>query len=191
MPQWYVDSCLKIKYMFPKAHAAAYVTAAVKLAWFKIHRPAEFYAATLIKHTENIELETVMKGKAAVKQRLSELKAIPKPTAKEEVKVEALQLILELMCRGIELLPVDARKSKATAYVVENGAIRLPLNVVAGCGENAAVKLKEAIESDDDLSIDEIQQLSGVNGSVIDKLKEMGAFSGFHQSAQYSLFDMM
>ncbi len=191
VPQWYIDSCLKIKYMFPKAHAAAYVTAAVKLAWFKIHRPAEFYAATLIKHTENIELETVMKGKAAVKQRLSDLKAIPKPTAKEEVKVEALQLVLELMCRGIELLPVDARKSKATAYVVENGAIRLPLNVVAGCGENAAVKLKEAIESDKDLSIDEIQQISGVNGSVIDKLKEMGAFSGFHQSAQYSLFDMM
>lgn len=191
VPQWYVDSCLKIKYMFPKAHAAAYVTAAVKLAWFKIHRPAEFYAATLIKHTENIELETVMKGKAAVKQRLTDLKAIPKPTAKEEVKVEALQLILELMCRGIELLPVSARKSMATAYVVENGAIRLPLNVVSGCGENAAVKLKEAVESDADLSIDEIQQISGVNGSVIDKLKEIGAFEGFHQSAQFSLFDMM
>lgn len=191
VPQWYVDSCLKIKYMFPKAHAAAYVTAAVKLAWFKIHRPAEFYAATLIKHTENIELETIMKGKAAVKQRLTDLKAIPKPTAKEEVKVEALQLILELMCRGIELLPVNARKSKATAYIVEDGKIRLPLNVVAGCGENAAVKLKEAIESDDDLSIDEIQQISGVNGTVIDKLREMGAFEGFHQSAQYSLFDMM
>lgn len=191
VPQWYVDSCLKIKYMFPKAHAAAYVTAAVKLAWFKIHRPAEFYAATLIKHTENLELETIMKGKAAVKQRLNELKAIPKPTAKEEVKVEALQLVLELMCRGIEFLPVDARKSMATAYVVENGSIRLPLNVVAGCGESAAVKLKETMESDKDLSIDEIQQISGVNGSVIDKLKEIGAFDGFHQSAQFSLFDMM
>ena len=94
------------------------------------------------------------------------------------------------MCRGIQLLPVDARKSKATAYSVEDGNIRLPLNVVPGCGENAAIKLKEAIESDDDPSIDEIQQNSGVNGSVIDKLKEMGVFAGFHQSAQFSLFDL-
>ena len=191
VPQWYVDSCLKIKYMFPKAHAAAYVTAAIKLAWFKIYHPAEFYAATLIKHTENIELETVLKGKSAVKQRITDLKALPKPSAKEEVKLEALQLILEMMCRGIELLPVNARKSKATAYTVEDGNVRLPLNVVPGCGDNAAVKLKEAINSDGELSIDEIQQISGVNGSVIEKLKEMGVFEGFHQSAQYSLFDMM
>ena len=117
-------------------------------------------------------------------------KPLAKPSAKEEVKIEALQLILELMCRGIQLLPVDARKSKATAYSVEDGNIRLPLNVVPGCGENAAIKLKEAIESDDDPSIDEIQQNSGVNGSVIDKLKEMGVFAGFHQSAQFSLFDL-
>ena len=176
--------------MFPKAHAAAYVTAAVKLAWFKIYHPAEFYAATLIKHTENMEIETVLKGKTAVKQRITDLKALPKPTAKEEVKVEALQLVLELMCRGIQLLPVDARKSEATAYVVEDRNIRMPLIVVPGCGESAAVKLKDAILSDDDLSIDEIQQISGVNGSVIEKLKEMGVFAGFHQSAQYSLFDL-
>ena len=103
----------------------------------------------------------MLKGKTAVKQRLADLKAIPKPTAKEEVKIEALQLVLELMCRGIQLLPVDAKKSKATAYCVEDGNVRLPLNVVPGCGENAAVKLN------DDLSIDEIQQISGVNGSVI------------------------
>lgn len=190
VPQWYIDSCLKIKYMFPKAHAAAYVTAAVKLAWFKIYKPAEFYAATLIKHTENIELDVVLKGKDAVKRRIADIKTIQRPSAKEEAKLEALQLILELMCRGIEILPVDARKSKATAYVVEDGKIRLPLNVVPGCGENAAVKLKDAIASDEELSIDEIQQISGVNGSVIEKLKELGVFAGFHQSAQYSLFDL-
>ncbi|MDE6733671.1 MAG: PolC-type DNA polymerase III, partial [Oscillospiraceae bacterium] len=190
VPEWYIESCLKIKYMFPKAHAAAYVMAAVKLAWFKIYHPAEFYAATLIKHTDNLEAETILKGKAAIKQRITDLKAIPKPTAKEEGKIEALQLALELTCRGIELLPVDARKSKATAYSVEDGKIRLPLVIVQGCGESAAIRLKQAIESDDDLSIDEIQQISGVNGSVIEKLKDMGVFAGFHQSAQYSLFDL-
>ena len=190
VPQWYIDSCLKIKYMFPKAHAAAYVTAAVKLAWFKIYHPAEFYAATLIKHTENMELDTVLKGRSAVEKRIMDLKALAKLTTKEEVTLEALQLVLELMCRGIQLLPVDAKKSKATAYVVEDNNIRLPFVVVSGCGENAAVKLKEAIESDDDLSIDEIQQISGVNNKVIEKLKEIGAFAGFNQSAQYSLFDL-
>lgn len=187
---WYVESCKKIKYMFPKAHAAAYVTAAVKLAWFKIYYPAEFYAATLIKHTENIELETITKGKTAVKQRLNDLISIPKPSTKEEAKIEALQLVLEMMSRGIEVLPVDARFSDATAYCVEDGKVRLPLIIVSGLGENVAIKLKEVIESDEDLSIEEIRQLSGVNGTVVDKLKEIGAFKGFHQSAQYSLFDL-
>ena len=190
VPQWYIDSCLKIKYMFPKAHAAAYVTAAVKLAWFKIYHPAEFYAATLIKHTENMEIETVLKGKAIVKQRITDIEAIQKPTTKEEDKLAALQLVYELMCRGIQLLPVDARKSNAISYVVEDGNIRLPFVVVSGCGESVAVKLKEAIDSDDDLSIDEIQQLSGANSSLIEKMKELGVFAGFIQSAQYSLFDL-
>lgn len=190
VPQWYIDSCLKIKYMFPKAHAAAYVIAAVKLAWFKVYRPAEFYAATLIKHTNNIELETVLKGKPAVKQRLTDLKAIPKPGKKEKDIINALQLVFELMCRGIRLLPVDARKSEATSYAVEDGNIRLPFVVVQGCGENAAVKLKEAINSDNDLTIDEIQQISGANSKLITKLKELGAFADFHQSAQMSLFDI-
>lgn len=190
VPEWYIQSCRKIKYMFPKAHAAAYVMAAVKLAWFKIYYPAEFYAATLIKHTENLEVETILKGREAIKHRIADLKAIPKPSTKEKDKIEALQLVLELVCRGIELLPVDARKSKATAYSVEDGKIRLPFVIVSGLGDNAAVKLKEAIESDDDLSIEEIQQISGVNGSVVEKMKEMGVFAGFHQSAQFSLFDM-
>lgn len=189
VPDWYVESCLKIKYMFPKAHAAAYVTAAVKLAWFKIYRPAEFYAATLIKHTGNYDYETVVGGKESIKRRISDIKAMPKPTAKDEANVDALQLILEMMLRGIDVLPVDAKKSAAATYTVEDGKLRLPFNAIAGCGENAAVKLKEAIDSDDNLSIDEIQQISGVNSTVIEKLKEMNAFKGFRQSAQYTLFD--
>lgn len=190
IPDWYVESCKKIKYMFPKAHAAAYVTAAIKLAWFKIYKPAEFYAATLIKHTENIEIETVFAGKAAVKQRIVSLKAIQKPGGKEKGILEALTLIYEMMLRGIEVLPVDAKKSKATSYVVEDGNVRFPFNVVPGCGDNAAIRLKEVIDAGDAISIDEIQAESGVNGTVIEKLKELGVFNGFQQSAQFTLFDM-
>lgn len=190
IPDWYVESCKKIKYMFPKAHAAAYVTSAVKLAWFKIHKPAEFYAATLIKHTKNIEIETVFGGKAAVKQRISMLKGSAKMTAKEEEVLEALNLIYEMMLRGIQPLPVDARKSNATSYVVEDGNVRFPFNVVPGCGDSAAIRIKEVIDSNNDLSIDEIQAESKANSSLIEKLKELGVFNGFQQSAQFTLFDM-
>lgn len=189
VPDWYVESCKKIKYMFPKAHAAAYVTAAVKLCWFKINRPSEFYAATLTKHTENLELDIILQGKEAVRKRMKELQAIPKPQAKEKGMLEALQLVHELMCRGIKLLPIDAKLSEAVTYRVEDGNLRLPFLAVSGCGENAAYKLKDAINSGKCNCIDEIQQESGVNSSVLDKLKEYNVFKGIPQSAQLSLFD--
>ncbi len=190
VPEWYVESCKKIKYMFPKAHAAAYVTAAVKLGWFKIHKPAEFYAATLTKHTNNLELETILKGKSSVKQRIQEIKSLPKPSAKEEDTLDALMLVLEMLSRGIEVLPVDARKSNALTYSIEDGKLRMPFLAVAGCGENAAIKLRETIDKDENACIDDIQATSGVNSTVIEKLKDMGAFNGFQQSAQFTLFDM-
>lgn len=190
VPEWYVESCKKIKYMFPKAHAAAYVTAAVKLAWFKIHKPCEFYAATLTKHTENMELEVILRGKEAVKQRIQDIRNNPNPSAKEEGTLDALLLVYEMMARGIDVLPVDAKKSNAVTYVVEDGKLRMPFMAVSGCGETAAIKLKEVIDSGDALSIDEIQSMSGVNSTVIEKLKEMGVFNGFQQSAQFTLFDM-
>lgn len=190
VPEWYVESCKKIKYMFPKAHAAAYVTAAVKLAWFKIHKPAEFYAATLTKHTDNLELETILRGKAAVKQRIEEIRSNQKPSAKEEDVMDVLLLIYEMMARGIDVLPVDAKLSNAVTYVVEDGKLRMPFMAVSGCGETAALKLKEVIDSGEALSIDEIQSMSGVNSTVIEKLKDMGVFKGFQQSAQYTLFDI-
>lgn len=188
VPDWYVESCKKIKYMFPKAHAAAYVTAAVKLCWFKIYKPCEFYAATLTKHTENLELETIMAGKAAVKNRVQELSQIPKPQVKEKGTLDALQLVHEMMCRGIGVLPVDIMKSKAVEYVVEDNKLRLPLCAVDGCGENAAYKLEEVIHSNDDLCIEELQQLSGVNSSVIDKMKTQGVFGDMPESTQMTLF---
>lgn len=190
IPEWYVESCKKIKYMFPKAHAAAYVTAAVKLAWFKINRPAEFYAASLIEHTANIDIELVFAGKTAIKQQLDALRLIPKLEGKDKGRYEALSLIFEMMLRGIEPLPVDARKSMATSYTVEDGNVRFPFNVVSGCGDNAAIRLKEVIDKGGDISIDEIQAESGVNKTVIEKLKALGVFKGFQQSAQFTLFDM-
>ncbi len=189
VPDWYVESCKKIKYMFPKAHAAAYVTAAVKLCWFKINRPCEFYAATLTKHTENLEVDVMLQGISAVKNRISQIRAMQKPTAKEESVADALMLVYEMMLRGIDVLPVDMHKSGAATYHIEDGKLRLPFLAIAGCGENAAFKIKAAIEDGDCMCIDDIQSASGINSTVIDKMADMGVFRDLPRSAQMTLFD--
>lgn len=189
VPDWYVESCKKIKYMFPKAHAAAYVTGAVKLGWYKIYHPAQFYAAILTKHTENIESKIALQGKEAVKTRMQQIQSNPEASPKEKATYEAFLLVHEMLCRGIEFLPVHFEKSHATKYIIEDGNLRLPFLAVEGCGENAANSLYETIQKKDYISIEDIRSQSSVNGSVIDKLEEMGVFADLPKSAQMSLFD--
>ena len=188
VPDWYVESCKKIKYMFPKAHAAAYVTGAVKLGWFKVYRPSAFYAAILTKHTENIEVKTVLAGKAAVKSRIQQIQANPEASQKEQSMVEAYLLIYEMLNRGIKFLPVHYLKSDATKYMIEDGDLRLPLLAIDGCGENAAKSLKETINKGDFVSIEDIQIEGGINKTVMQKLEEMNVFEGLDKSAQMTFF---
>lgn len=188
IPQWYVDSCLKIKYMFPKAHAAAYVISAVKLAWFKIYHPVEFYAAVLTKHTENLEAKTILAGKDAVKHRIISLQQRDDLTPKEKNTYDALMFAHEMLCRGINFLPVDFKKSHATKYIIEDGNLRLPFLAIDGCGENAANRIKDVAENGDFISIDDIARLAGINSTVMDALTEMGVFGDIPQSAQMSFF---
>ena len=163
-------------------------TGAVKLGWFKINRPSEFYAAVLTKHTENIEIKTVMGGKNAVKSRIQQIQANPDASAKEQSMVEAYLLIYEMMNRGIHFLPVHYLKSDATKYVIENGDLRLPLLAIDGCGENAARSLKETINKNNYVSIEDIQIESGMNKSVMQKLEDMNVFEGLDKSAQMTFF---
>ncbi len=190
VPDWYVESCKKIKYMFPKAHAAAYVTGAVKLGWFKVYRPSEFYAAILTKHTENLEIRVALQGRDAVKQRMQQIQANPDATAKEKAAYEAFQLVYEMQCRGISFLPVHYEKSHASKYLLEGGNLRLPFMSVDGCGESAANDLYAAICKKDFISMEDLKRQAGINGTVMDKLEEMGAFEGLPKSAQMSFFDM-
>lgn len=188
IPDWYVESCKKIKYMFPKAHAAAYVTGAVKLGWFKINRPSEFYAAVLTKHTENIEVNVVLGGKERVKARIQQIQSNPDATAKEQGMIEAYLLIYEMLSRGIKFLPVHYLKSDATNYVLENGDLRLPLLAIDGCGENAARNIKETINKNNYASVEDIQIKGKINKSVMKKLEEMNVFDGLSKSAQMTFF---
>ncbi len=193
VPQWYLDSCMKIKYMFPKAHAAAYVSAAMRLAWYKLYKPVEYYATYMTVRGEDIDTATVLKGRAAVREKMDEISAkmkIKTATAKEEGTFTSLQVINEMMARGVEILPIDIYKSTANRYVIENGKIRLPFSAIAGCGGRAAEGL-EAARNDgggEFLSIEDFQIRSGASKTIIAALEEGGAFESLPKSTQLSFF---
>jgi DNA polymerase-3 subunit alpha (Gram-positive type) len=188
---WYIESCKKIKYMFPKAHAAAYVTGAIKLGWFKINYPAEFYAAVLTKHTENIDIDCVLAGKEAVKRRILAIAADKEAQPKDKSVLKALYIVYEMLCRGIKFLPVRYNKSDVARYVIEDGDLRLPFLVVEGCGEGAAEEMKRVIDSGDFISVDDIKIKSGLNNTVVERFGAMDVFEGLPQSAQLSLFELL
>ena len=191
VPDWYIDSCMKIKYMFPKAHAAAYVSAAMRLAWYKVYKPTEYYATYMTVRGEDLDTVAIMEGRAAVKQLMNSITAKGHDaTAKEENMFVAMQVVNEMMARGVEFLPIDLYKSHATIYQIEDGKIRLPFMSMSGTGESAAVALMKARDDGEGeyMSRDDLQQRSGVSKSVMETLEACGALEGLPQSTQMSFF---
>lgn len=198
VPQWYMDSCRKIKYMFPKAHAAAYVIAALRLGWYKIYRPTEYYTAFLTVRGGDLDAVTVCQGRDAVRRKMVELhgplNAEPKDrkpmTAKEKDQFTALQVVNEMMARGVELMPVDIYKSRASEYYIEDGKIRMPFSALSGVGENAAKSIVAGREEcgADFVSIDDFQAKTGASSAVVTALKEIGALNDLPETAQISFF---
>lgn len=193
VPEWYMDSCRKIKYMFPKAHAAAYVIAALRLGWYKIYRPLEYYTAFLTVRGGDLDAETVVQGHDAVRTRLELLNGKIRDksaTAKEKEQFTAMQVVNEMMARGVELLGVDVYKSKATAYTIEDGKIRLPFSALSGIGESAAYPLEAARDDGEGafLSVDDFARRAKAGKSVVELLDACGAFGNMPKTAQISLF---
>ena len=189
--QWYIDSCYKIKYMFPKAHAAAYVIAALRLAWYKIYYPIHFYSAYFTVRGGDIDAVAAVAGKAAVKKKMEEIKNKGNDkTAKEEGTYVVLQIVIEMLARGIEFLPVDIYKSDWRVYKIEDGKIRLPFSAIAGVGETAAKAISDAVHDGggEFISCDDLMARAHIGASVVDSLRECGALGDLPDSNQISLF---
>ena len=194
VPEWYMESCRKIKYMFPKAHAVAYLMAAIRLMWFKVYHPQVFYAVYFTVRGDDIDYEAAIGGKTVARQHMKEINARlkgPKEerNAKDEDLLVSLQLENEMLERGYELLPIQLGKSYASKYTVEDGKVRLPFTAMKGVGGAAADALeKVTIHGEEYLSVEELQQASGVGASVLDKLREVGALGSLPESSQVSFF---
>ena len=188
VPEWYIESCHKIKYMFPKAHAAAYVISALRLAWYKVHRPLEFYCAYFTARPEDVDVPTIMQGKQAVRQYLQNIKAKGKEASKKELDVYNNMLIFnEMMSRGIEVLPIDIKHSHAMKYLPENGRMRLPFGALSGVGEKAAYSIYEA-QKGDFISREDFQIEAGVSKTIIQNLADLGAMNELPDTNQISMF---
>ena len=192
VPQWYIDSCFKIKYMFPKAHAAAYMIAALRLGWYKVHRPTEFYAAYFTVRSDDFDGATAAQGKEAVARKMRDLDMKIKnreASAKEEGEFGTLQIINEMLARDIKLRPVDLYKSHANKFLVEEGEIRLPFSSLSGVGGAAADSLMEARGSGGAyISIDDLQARAKVSSAVVEALRGVGALQDLPESSQTTLF---
>lgn len=192
VPEWYIESCKKIKYMFPKAHAAAYVTMAFRIAWFKVHIPKAYYAAYFSIRAKAFDAEFMIFGKEKVKEKMKEIEMMGNQAApKDKDMYDDLELVLEMYERGIKFLAIDLYKSHATKFIVEDDGIRPPLNSIAGMGNVAAESIYNAAKGEPFNSIEEVRKRAKIGNAAIDLLKKFDCLRGLPESDQLSIFDML
>ena len=189
VPDWYIGSCKKIKYMFPKAHAAAYVMSAIRLGWYKVNQPVAFYCAMFTVAPGGFDAEIVMRGKQAVKDTIKDIERRGKEASpKEQASVASLQLINECMERGIRFLPIDIEKSRSYEFIPENGAIRMPFSALSGLGDNAAQKIIQARDEERFFSVEDLQTRAKLTKSVIEILRKNRVLDNLNETDQISFF---
>ncbi|QQB74806.1 PolC-type DNA polymerase III [Fusobacterium canifelinum] len=187
VPDWYIESCRRIEYMFPKGHAVAYVMMAMRIAYFKVHKPLAFYAAFLSRKAEDFDMEVMSKGILA-KQKLEELSKEPKLDPKKKNEQAICEIVVEMEARGIELLPVDIYLSEGKKFTIEEDKIRIPLIGINGLGGAVIENLLKEREEGKFISVEDLKRRTKMSQTVADKLKNIGAFSSLSATNQISLF---
>jgi DNA polymerase-3 subunit alpha (Gram-positive type) len=196
IPDWYIDSCKKIKYMFPRGHAVAYTMMSFRVAYYKVHYPLEFYS---VYYTVRADLFDVSLASGGAEHVLDTIRTLERSTAKMETESEKkrtkdiitiLEVVYEMNLRGIELLPVDLYRSHATQFLIEDGAIRPPFNAIPSVGDNAAINMAENRGDHVFHTIDEFRRITKANSAVIAAMEKCGCFAGMSRTDQIALFSL-
>ena len=189
VPQWYIDSCKKIKYMFPKAHAAAYVMMAFRIAYFKVYYPEAFYATYFTVRAEDFDYCLMCKGENKVRKIIKEYEEKGNNlSTKEKGTLTVLEIVLEMYVRGIKFIPIDLYKSAAVTFRITPEGILPPLNALQGLGNTAAFNIEKAREAGEFLSIENLVERTKISRPVVEIMKENDIISGIPETSQLSLF---
>ena len=190
VPQWYVDSCQKIKYMFPKAHAVAYVMVSFRLAYYKVHYPAAFYATYFTTKAQDFDADLIVGGLDSIKQKINEIHELGNDaTAKDKTMLTVLEVALEMYARKIKIIPVDIYKSDATKFiVVDDSTILPPMIALQGVGENAAINIQKERESGEFISKEDLRKRTKISKTVVETLSNHGSLNDMSEKNQLSLF---
>ncbi len=192
IPDWYIESCHKIKYMFPKAHACAYVMSAIRIAWFKLYQPQNYYAAFFSIRVDDFDIETMIKGENAIRERLIDLQNKGFEASNKETNIiETLKIALEAACRGIKFANIDLEKSQATKFIkAENDEYTLipPFSTIDGLGGTVATAIVKERELRPYISKEDLQNRGKVSKTLLDRMNEMNILKDLPDSNQLSLF---
>ena len=190
VPEWYIDSCKKIKYMFPKAHAAAYVMMAFRIAWFKVHIPQAYYATYFSIRAKAFDAEFMIFGKEKVKEKMKEIEIMGYDAApKDKDMYDDLEIVLEMYERGFRFLSIDLYKSHAIKFQVEEDGIRPPINSISGMGNVAAEGISNASKEKPFNSVEDVRKRSKIGNAAIELLRKFDCLNGLPESDQMSFFD--
>lgn len=189
VPEWYIDSCKKIKYMFPKAHASAYVLMAIRIAYFKVHHPLLYYAAYFTVRAEDFDVEAMANGSESIRAKIIEINAKGLDASnKEKSLLTVLELALEMTERGFSFQKVNLYKSAASDFIIEGNTLIPPFNAIPGLGTNAAVNIVKAREDGEFLSKEDLQQRGKVSKTILEYLDNQGCLADLPDQNQLSLF---
>ena len=189
VPQWFIDSCLKISYLFPRAHAVAYVMMAFRIAWFKVYEPLAYYAAYFTIRAEGaFNAAVILRGLASQSAELARINSLPHPTAVEKGSATVIEAAAEMYLRGLKFLPVDLNKSSASEFLMEDGALRPPFNCIPALGNTVAKEIVEARREHPFTSKEDLKKRGKVSQSIIDTMDEMGILHGMPEEEQINLF---